>query len=341
MAVTIIDVAKRAGVSPSTVSRVISGHPRISPSTSSKVKEIMEEMGYHPNVMAKSLVSKTTNTVGIVLPRPAEELFQNMFFPEVIRGIVTQSTRSKYDLMITTGINEREELEAVTRLVKGRRVDGILLLHSRRQDPIIQFLRDQNFPFVLVGRSEDYADILSVDNNNRLASYDATRHLIAQGHKRIGFVSGPPNLIVSQDRLDGYREALAEAGLESHPSWIVEGEFLQESGYRAMSFFMNLPERPTALVVIDDIVAFGVLRGLTELGYKVPVDLSLVGFNNIQMAELSTPPLSSVDISIYQLGYTASQLLIRRIKGEIETQTNMVIPHRLIVRESSLLQRRD
>jgi DNA-binding LacI/PurR family transcriptional regulator len=341
MAVTIKDIAQKAGVSPSTVSRAISGHPRISKETTDKIKSIMEELGYHPNVMAKSLVSRTTNTIGIVLPRPAEELFQNLFFPEVIRGIVTQATRSSYDLMITTGSTEREELEAVTRLVKGRRVDGIVLLHSRKQDQVVTFLREEHFPFVLVGRSEDYPDIVSVDNDNVQASYDATRHLISQGHKRIGFVSGPPNLTVSRDRLEGYRQAMAESGLETRPEWIVEGEFLQESGFRAMSFFMSLPERPSAIVVIDDVVAFGILRGLTELGYKVPDDLSIVGFNNIQLAELASPPLSSVDIGIYQMGYSASQALIRRIKGEQAMQPRIIIPHRLIVRESSLPRHRE
>jgi DNA-binding LacI/PurR family transcriptional regulator len=335
MAVTIIDVAKKAGVSPSTVSRVISGHSRISPATTKKVKEIMLEMGYHQNAMARSLVSKTTQTIGIILPRPAEELFLNLFFSEVIRGIVTHSTRSEYDLMMTTGASEREEVEAVTRFVKGRRVDGVILLYSRKADPVISFLKEQNFPFVLIGRSEDYPDILSINNNNVQASYDATMHLVAQGHKRIGFVSGPPNLIVSQDRLEGYKQALLDSGLEAQSEWIVEGEFLQESGYRAMSFFMSLPERPTALVTIDDVVAFGVLRGLTELGYKVPRDLSLVGFNNISISELATPPLSTVDIGIYQLGYTASQTLIRAIKGDPIHKNSLIIPHRLIMREST------
>jgi DNA-binding LacI/PurR family transcriptional regulator len=341
MSVTIIDVAKKAGVSPSTVSRVISNHPRISVNTAAKVKVIMEELGYHPNVMAKSLVSKTSNTIGIILPKPAEELFLNLFFAEVIRGIVTQSTRSGFDLMLTTGATEQEELEAMTKLVKGRRVDGIILLYSRRNDPLIAFLRKQEFPFVLIGRSEDAPDILSVDNNNVQAAYDATQHLIAQGHKRIGFVSGPPNLIVSKDRLEGYLQALKEAGLKGNPEWIVEGEFLQESGYRAMSFFMSLPERPTALVAVDDIVAFGVLRGLTELGFRVPHDLSLVGFNNISMSELATPPISSIDIGIYQLGYTASQTLIRSVKGEAIHQNHQIIPHRLVVRESSLHTQRE
>lgn len=336
MNVTIIDVAKKAGVSPSTVSRVISGHPRISAATARKVKEIMQELGYYPNVMAKSLVSKTTQTIGLLLPRSADQLFLNLFFSEVIRGVLSQSARSGYDLMMTTGSTEREEVEVVTRLVRGHRVDGIILLYSRDADPVIEFLSEQNFPFVLIGRSEDHPDILSVDNNNVQAAYDVTAHLIARGHKRIGFVSGPPNLIVSRDRLEGYRQALMEFGLETRSEWIVEGEFLQESGYRAMSFFMSLPERPTALVVMDDTVAFGVLSGLNELGYKVPGDLSLVGFNNIPLAELASPPISSVDIGIYQLGYSASQALIRAIKGERAHQHRMIIPHRLIVRESSM-----
>ncbi len=337
MTVTIKDVAKRAGVSPSTVSRVISNHPRISEETSTRVRKVMKEIGYHPNMMAKSLVSRTTSTIAVILPRPADELFQNLFFSEVIRGIVTQSTRSGYDLLMATGTTEREELETVTRLVRGRRVDGILLLYSRANDPVVAMLKEADFPFAIIGRNEEYPDILTIDNDNVQASYDATRHLISQGHERIGFVSGPPNLIVSRDRLAGYTKAMREAGLALRPDWIVEGEFLQESGYRAMSLLMGLPERPTALVVIDDVVTFGIVRGLVELGYSVPKDLSLVSFNNIVFSELATPPITSIDIGIYQLGYTASQELIRSIQPDQTAHAiRHIIPHRLVVRESSL-----
>ncbi|MFH0071266.1 substrate-binding domain-containing protein, partial [Peribacillus sp. NPDC056705] len=215
---------------------------------------------------------------------------------------------------------------------------GAILLYSRQDDQVVDFLKSNNYPFVLVGRSEKYPDILSVDTDNIQAAYDATKHLISLGHKRIGFVSGPPNLIVSQDRMKGYRKALADANLEMRKEWIVEGEFLQESGYRAMSFFMNLPERPTALVIVDDIVAFGVLRGLHELGYKVPDDVAIISFNNISLTELSTPPLSSVDIGIYNLGYTASQALIQAIRNDENTvlPNRYIIPHRLMTRESSM-----
>lgn len=338
MNVTIKDVAKRAGVSPSTVSRVLSNHPRISRETSQKVRDIMEEMGYHPNMMAKSLVSKTTETICVILPKPAEELFLNLFFMELIRGIVTQANRSGYDVLISSGGTEKEEVEAISRLLNGRRVDGAILLYSRQEDAVVDYLKANNYPFVLIGRSEKYPDLLSVDTDNVQAAYDATKHLITLGHERIGFVSGPSNLIVSQDRMQGYGQALADAGLAMRKEWIVEGEFLQESGYRAMSFFMNLPERPTALVIVDDIVAFGVLRGLNELGYKVPEDVSMISFNNISLSELSNPPLSSVDIGIYNLGYTASQALIQSIRkpNEQGSPNRYIIPHRLMIRESSM-----
>lgn len=339
MTVTIKDVAKKAGVSPSTVSRVLSNHPRISAETSKKVKAIMEQLGYHPNIMAKSLVSKTTNSICIMLPKSAEELFSNFFFMELIRGIVTQSSRLGFDVLISSGANEKEEIECVSRLLNGHRVDGVILLYSRTDDPLIDYLHKNNHNFVLIGRSEQYPDILSVDNDNVQASYDATKHLISLGHKRIGFVSGPPELVVSKDRLKGYMKALSDSGLEMKKEWIVEGEFLQESGYRAISFFMNLPDRPTAIVLIDDVVSFGVLRGLHELNYKVPEDLCLVSFNNIPLAEMSTPPLSSIDIGIYNMGYTASQVLIQSIQNnnnDKSTPSRYIIPHRLMVRESSI-----
>ncbi|WP_429350985.1 LacI family DNA-binding transcriptional regulator [Paenibacillus sp. 4624] len=334
--ITIKDIAKLAGVSPSTVSRVISGHPRISTETSLKVKQIMKELNYHPNMMAKSLVSKTTQTLGIMLPRPAEELFQNYFFGELLRGIITHATRNNYELLLSTETSSDDELQAISRLVHGRRVDGILLLGSKRDDPIISFLEEEEFPFVLIGRSETHPNAPMVDNDNVQTAYDATQHLIAQGHTRIGFVSGPPDITLSHDRMRGYRKALEESGLTATNDWIVEGEFLQESGFRAMSLFMSLPDRPTAIVVIDDNVAFGVLRALAELGYQVPEDISVVSFNNIALSELASPPLSSIDIGTYQLGYTAVQVLLKILGNEPLAQNPVIIPHRLIVRESSL-----
>lgn len=334
MPVTIKDVARLAGVSPSTVSRVLANHPKISPATARRVREAMEQLGYVPNAAAKSLVSQTTHTLGIILPRAAEELFVNPFFPEVLRGISVQAQQAGYDLLLASGSTEREEREAVTRLVLGRRVDGVLLLCSRTGDPLIPFLREQRFPFVLIGRAEDEEGVVSVDNDNVRAAYDATRHLLEKGHRRIAFISGPQTFVVSQDRLAGYRAALEEAGLSVRPEWVIEAPFLQEGGYLALDRLLHMPERPTALVVTDDIIAIGLLRGLHQYGWRVPDDLALVSFNNVALAELTTPPLTTVDIDIYRLGTTATSLLLRCIAGEALSPMRVIVPHRLIVRES-------
>ncbi|WP_438434809.1 LacI family DNA-binding transcriptional regulator [Gorillibacterium sp. sgz500922] len=343
MSATIKDVARLAGVSPSTVSRVLSNSQRISVDTSKRVRTIMEELGYTPNSLAKSLVSKETNTICVVLPKPAEELFTNMFFPELIRGIVTQASRSGYDVLLTAEATERQEIATLSRLLEGKRADGAILLYSRKDDQVIDYLSANRHPFVLIGKSESHPEILTVDNDNEKAAQDAVAHLYAMGHTRIGFVSGPPQLVVSQDRLRGYLAALENMGLAMRPEWIVEGDFLQESGYRALSFFMGLADRPTALVVSDDLMALGIMRGLKESGVAIPQELCLVSFNNIPLAALSHPPLTSMDIGIYQLGYVAAQTLVHRIRqdnGEpvLPMPVRQIIPHQLMVRESSLRQ---
>ncbi|MCF6094274.1 LacI family transcriptional regulator [Microaerobacter geothermalis] len=336
MSVTIKDVAKLAGVSPSTVSRVIANNPRISPATSRKVKEAMEHLGYHPNVMAKSLVSRSTQTLGIILPRSADELFLNPFFPEVLRGINAYANYTGYDLLMSAGSTEQEEKEAFNRMVFGGRVDGVILLASRVNDPLIPLLKKRNFPFVLIGRSLEHPDIVCVDTNNVKAAYDATMHLIKQGHVRIGFISGPRDLVVSQDRIKGYQDALKENNLPFHTDWVFEAKFLLESGYQAISTLFEQPEKPTALVVSDDLITFGVLRGLYELNYRVPEDVALVSFNNVSMSDLTTPPLTTIDIGIYHLGYTTAQLLIKQINEETLHQKTTIIPHRLVIRQSSI-----
>ncbi|GAC44292.1 LacI family DNA-binding transcriptional regulator [Paenibacillus popilliae] len=334
MAVTIVHVAEKAGVSPSTVSRVISNDSRISQKTSRKVRKVMEELGYHPNTLAKSLVTKTTNNIGIVLPRPADELFQNQFFSEIIRGIVTKAAASSYDVLMTTGSNAQEEVRAVERLVHGRNVDGIILLSSHKDDDNISFLRKKKFPFVLVGRSEDFTDITSVDNDNVAAAQSITEHLIKLGHRKICFVSGPMELTVSKDRFKGYRKALLEAGLPLDRNYIFEGAFTPDSASHITEQIIELSERPTAIVAIDDVLAFGIIRSLWNNGLTVPEDCSVVGFNNTSLSEMCLPQISSVDIGTYQMGQSTVQALIQCIKGDGFDQARIIIPHQLIWRDS-------
>jgi len=335
--ITIKDIAREAGVSPSTVSRVLSNHERISEETKRKVRDIMIKLNYHPNIMAQSLVSKTTNTFAILLPRPAEELFQDVFFGELLRGILASSSKHHYDTLLTSTSSTYDEDELINRLVLGRRVDGVILLSSRLEDKLIKRLNELNFPTVIIGRTEEEQQLLSVDTDNVQASFDATTHLINQGHKKIGFIGGSSNLTVSIDRLEGFKLAMNKAQLPINEDWLMDSDYLQQSSFRAISTFFQDENRPTALVVMDDHLAFGILRTMNELDIKCPKQISLVSFNNIPLAQMASTPLSSIDIGTYQLGYTASQLLIKRLtQPSTVLNERVIIPHRLVIRESSL-----
>jgi DNA-binding LacI/PurR family transcriptional regulator len=335
MAVTIKDVAKRANVAPSTVSRVIADSPRISEKTKKKVREAMKELGYHPNFIARSLANKSTQVIGLVMPSSADKVFQNPFFPEVIRGISNAAHEWQYALQLSTGETEEEIYEGVIQMVQGKRVDGVILLYSRVNDKIMTYLQKEDFPFVVIGKPHKKAEqITHVDNDNYRAAREATEHLIELGHERIAFVGGNLNFVVTVDRLLGYEKALKNADLPYRKEYIVHEEFLKEGGQEAMKELLSLEEPPTALVVADDLMALGVLNTLDEMGLRVPEDLSIVSFNNVLLSEISRPPLTSVDINIFQLGFEAARSLIQKIENHNEPVKRIIIPHTLVKRFS-------
>ncbi|WP_070119823.1 LacI family DNA-binding transcriptional regulator [Bacillus marinisedimentorum] len=335
MTVTIKDVAHLAKVAPSTVSRVIADSPRISEKTKLRVREAMAELNYHPNFNARSLANKSTQALGIVMPSSANDVLQNPFFPEVIRGISTMAHNKEYALYITTGQTEEEIFEGVVRMVHGRRVDGIIVLYSRKNDRVLEYLYEQGFPFTVIGKPLDHADeIMHVDNDNFNAAYEATEYLIDAGQSRIAFVGGSSDLTVTTDRVEGYRAALVKAGLPQKEEYIVHEEFLREGGREAVSELMSLEEPPTSLVVADDLMAFGVLSRLDDMGFKVPDDVCVISFNNLMLAELSSPALTSVDIQIHILGYEACKCLIEKIDQPDTPAKRVIVPHHIVKRES-------
>ncbi|WP_027965302.1 LacI family DNA-binding transcriptional regulator [Halalkalibacillus halophilus] len=335
MTPTIKDVAKLANVAPSTVSRVIANNPKISEETTRTVRSAMDKLGYHPNYTARSLVSKNTQTIGIVMPSSAENVFQNPFFPEVIRGISTKSHEKRYGLYMTTGHSEEEIVSGVHDIVQGRRVDGLVLLYSAVNDQLMDYLLEKNFPFTVIGKPFQNEDqITFVDNDNEQASLEATDHLIEQGHDRIAFVGGGMELVVTVDRITGYRKALEANHTTFREDYIVHHEFLQEGGRDAIRELMSLEEPPTALVVSDDIMAFGIVGSLEEMGLHVGKDISMVSFNNVIFSKLSNPALTSVDINIFQLGYEAANCLFDLIEEEDAKPRKITVPHQLVVRNS-------
>lgn len=333
--VTIKDVAKATGVSPSTVSRVIADNPRISLDTKKKVRKAMKELGYHPNVNARNLVAKSTKTIGVVMPSSADKSLQNPFFPEVLRGIGTVTHDMQYSMMLSSGGTEEEMFAEVERMVYGSYVDGIILLYSRMNDRITNFLREKDFPFVIVGKPYDYvSEITHVDNDNYKAGKEITNYLIDQGHEHIAFIGGSRDLIVTMDRENGYKAALNEADLPVCEAYRIHSEFLQSGGREAIEKLLQLEHPPTGIVVSDDLMSLGVLSALEELGYDVPTDISLVSFNNVYLSELTSPALTTVDIQIYQLGVQSAKALIEKTQSDFVPEKRIIIPHEIVYRDS-------
>ncbi|MBO8156243.1 MAG: LacI family DNA-binding transcriptional regulator [Bacillaceae bacterium] len=336
MGVTIKDVAKKANVAPSTVSRVLSNSPRISEDTKKRVRKAMKELGYHPNVNARSLAIRSAQALGLVMPHSADKALQNPFFPEVMRGISSIAHELHYSLNISTGESEEEIFEGIQRMIHGGRVDGLILLYSRVGDRVMEFLVKENFPFVVIGKPHEYeTEITHVDNDNIRAAKEITNHLIELGHRNIAFIGGGTDLVVTLDRLAGYQRALKEADIELNEQYRVHTEFLRSGGQRAVEQLFKLDHPPTAIVIADDLMSLGVITMLEEFGLHVPDDISIVSFNNVYLSEISRPPLTTVDIQIYNLGAQAARCLIEKVKNKDEPAKRIIIPHEIIYRQST------
>jgi DNA-binding LacI/PurR family transcriptional regulator len=340
MVVTIKDVAREANVAPSTVSRVIANNPRISEKTKKRVKEVMNQLGYYPNLQARSLVAKSTQTIGVIMPNSAYHAFRNPFFPEVLRGISMNAHESKYGIYLSTGSTEEEIHEEVLSMVNGRRVDGIVLLYSRVNDRTMNYLEESGFPFTVVGRpSMNEERITYVDNDNIFITKQVTNYLIELGHKNIAFVGGNLDFVVTIDRLNGYNMALMEAGLPVTDAYFVHEKFVNEKGKDAIRTLVELEVPPTALVTQDDLMAYEIISHLEKLNIKVPDDISIVSFNNLSLSEHSKPPLTSVDIGTFQLGHVATKCLIEKIENPETLPIRITIPTRLIERKSCAVKK--
>lgn len=336
MAVTINDIAKAAGVSPSTVSRVISNNPRISSATREKVLKIMKEMDYHPNVIARSLVNKSTGIVAVLIPSNTEKAFQHPFYPEILRGITSAAYKNQYKILISGASDIKEEKAIIRDFTRNGLVEGIILLTSRVKDSAIAALKKIDFPFVVVGRPVNENEVNWVDNNNFDISYDLTSYLISQGHNKIAFIGVSSQYIVTLDRLEGYKKALQDNNIAFNENLIVEGKFMSDTGDNLIQRIFERGEKPTAIIACDDFLAFGAIKSLVEKGIKVPNDIAVAGFNNVPLCDYFTPSLTSVDVNAFDLGAKAFEMLMVYIKSQVKSFNRAIIPARLVIRNSTL-----
>lgn len=334
MSVTLKDVATLAGVSPSTVSRVCKDNPSISRETKERVRKAMEQLGYEPSgqLAGQDAVSRT---IGIILPPSPKESFENAFHLEVIRGISQFCNQHGYINTVITGQDENEILLALTNISKSGQVDGYIVTYSKQNDPIIDYLYSEGLLYVVIGKAHRFANqTVYIDNDNVLAGQEATEYLIAKGHTNIAYLGSDSNLIYSADRKAGYRLALLNSGITVEPDHIVELPLIPEESSTAVQELLSKEDRPTAILVSDDLFAVTLERTCIEMGIVLPKDLSIISFNNSLFARLTSPQLTSIDINSIQLGIEAASQVINHIENPNLLATKIIVPHRLIERNS-------
>lgn len=326
---TIRDVARAAGVSPATVSRALNGSGYVSPETRQRVLDAAARLGFTPSYIARSLVRKATRTLGLLVPD-----ITNPYFPAIARGVEDAAARAGYSVVLCNTDGDPDHEEDYIQFLRERQVDGLVLIASSpRAGELVA--RGDAPPVVFVDRVPPgaRADVVVVDN--RRGMLEATRHLLALGHRRIGFVAGRVGSGTAEERLAGYLAALGEAGIAPDSRYIAPGDFTFQGGYQAARGLLSLPDRPTAVVAANDLMAVGVCRAALEAGLRIPRDLAVVGYDDIPMAELIHPPLTTVAQPTYQMGELAARLLMERLEGRAGPEPRrVVLEARLVVRES-------
>lgn len=306
--VTVYDVAKASGLSIASVSRALNRQPGVSQSTAERIVRIADELGYQPNDVARSLVAKSTKTIALLLPDVA-----NPFFPGLVKGVQAEADLHEHVLLLADGAGDRKRVASSMAVLRRKQVDGVIVVAgSLATDSDELFI---GIPAVFLDRRVSGSGA-SVAVDNEGGAYEATRHLIDWGHRRIAHIAGPLDLEVSQLRLAGWRRACVEAGLSAGDDLVVCGQFLEEGGHGAAAKIFAQPDRPTAVFAANDLSAIGLLAYCAERGISVPGDVSVVGFDGIHLARYTTPKLTTMAQPIMELGRRAGELLFELIGGE-------------------------
>jgi LacI family transcriptional regulator len=328
------DVADLAGVSRTTVSFVLNNVPdvKISAGTRQRVLDAARRLDYYPTAAARSLASGRTYRIGMILGEGEDRLSADAFWPGFLAGVTAAVRRKGYRLVLQMAEDVTSH-DAYVGLIREKQVDGLILSGPRNDDPLLPRLAEENFPLVLHGYLPD-TPFPCVDVDNAAGARLAVNHLIGLGHRRIGFISNAPLWYAgAQGRLQGYQEALEQAGIEHEPALMQTANFLPETGRQAMENLLALEKPPGAVFASGDVIALGALRALHAAGLAVPDDMALVGFDDIFVAAFAHPPLTTVHIPVFGLGWTAAETLIAIIEGDPEVPS-VTLDAELVIRES-------
>lgn len=339
MPVTIRDVAAKANVSPSTVSRTIRNSSSISRKTQEKVRRAMQELGYEPLSASEQPAVENRPMVGIILPPSAESLYENPFFLKVIRGI-TQHANSRGCLnTMITGRDSNEIIQAVKNLQDSSYNCAYILLYSVREDPVAEYLYDEGINYVQIGHPVSHvSETVSIDNDNISAGYDAAAYLHRLGHTRIGYVGSSADEVYSDFRRKGYRLFLDDNKLAAPDSYTMELDYFDPDGYEKLKDLIDPsnPDRPTALILSDDVYGITTVQLCNRMGISIPEDISLISFNNSLFSQLTSPAVTSIDVNATQLGMEAASQALNHLENPGLMPSKTLVPYQIIVRGSCL-----
>ncbi len=327
--ITIFDVAEEAGVSYSTVSRVLNNKGNVNAQTRERVLQVMAQLGYVGNAPARSLAGGSSRVIGLLVDH-----LNTDYMGEVIRGIDDVLDINHYNLMLYTTHRQKTREAAYVKKLTHNFADGLILIVPRNEKAYLETLQQRKFPYVLIDHQGYNRHVPSIITTNRKGGYDATTYLLETGHKRIGFITGEMTFGCAMERLAGYQAALEDHGIAFDPQLVSEGNFLQPQGYRCAQQLLSLPEPPTALFVSNDVMAFGAMEAARERGLHIPNDLSIIGFDDIPQAAHVHPPLSTVRQPLEEMGSRAAALLLKYIANPLAEIERVELSTRLVIRES-------
>ncbi|WP_330238869.1 LacI family DNA-binding transcriptional regulator [Streptomyces sp. NBC_00525] len=331
---TLEEVAARAGVGRGTASRVINGSPRVSAHTREAVEAAVAELGYVPNRAARALAGNRTDAIALVVPESESRFFAEPYFSDIVRGVGAALADTDMQLLLTLVGSDRER-RRLAQYLTAHRVDGVLLVSVHADDPLPDLLEQLGMPAVMNGRRSAAESLSSVDSDNFEGARGAVEHLVSRGRRTIATITGRLDVYASQSRLDGYRQAVSDAGLEPDERLVAPADFSEEGGARAMRDLLARRPDVDAVFAASDVMAAGARQVLREAGRRIPDDVALIGFDDSAVARHMDPALTSVRQPIEEMGRTMTRLLLDMIAGENADRAQIVLPTELVVRDSS------
>ncbi|MFA7075934.1 MAG: LacI family DNA-binding transcriptional regulator [Candidatus Izemoplasmatales bacterium] len=334
--VSIKEVAKAAGVSTSTVSRVVNNSPSISQNTKEKVWAIIKKLNYSPNNIAKALITNKSYTISLLVDVDDEKSFQNPFFYEIMHGIEKYCQEKEFSLMVANVNTKMKKQDMISWLVKTKRTEGVILPVSILNKELVKELKDMGIPFVAVGEVDSIQENVSwVDIDNKKGTEKAVYYLYNQGYKDIAFIGLDKSKDFSKRRLEGYVSAIDRLSLKISDSAIIECDNSKEQGYIQMNNLLNLDKRPDAIVCGNDSLSVGVIKAITDKGLKIPEDIGIISFDSRQIASLLYPEVTTVDVDVFEMGFQSAKMLFDLIENNNVTDQGLLISTKIIKRNTT------